>query len=88
MKELVQLNTDKRNTSLCIVAKSPGASSAEGACFKSERSFAGRRRRSSRRAGTREELLDILSFVEYSINFTEDMQKKLPFNNVICCWRR
>ena len=40
--------------SLCIAAKSPGASSAEGACFKSERSFAGRRRRSSRRAGTGE----------------------------------
>ena len=31
----------------------------------------------------REELLDILSFVEYSINFTEDMQEELPFDNVI-----
>ena len=31
----------------------------------------------------REKLLDILSFVEYSINFTEDMQEELPFDNVI-----
>lgn len=31
----------------------------------------------------REKLLDILSFVEYSINFTEDMQEELPLDNVI-----
>lgn len=31
----------------------------------------------------REIVLDILSFVEYSINFTEDMQEDLPLDNVI-----
>ena len=31
----------------------------------------------------REKLLDILSFVEYSINFTEDMQEELPLDEVI-----
>lgn len=31
----------------------------------------------------RARILDILSFVEYSINFTEDMQDELPMDNVI-----
>lgn len=31
----------------------------------------------------REKTLDILSFVEYSINFTEDMQEELPLDNTI-----
>lgn len=31
----------------------------------------------------RDRILDILSFVEYSINFTEDMQEELPMDNVL-----
>lgn len=31
----------------------------------------------------RNRILDVLSFVEYSINFTEDMQDELPMDNVI-----